>query len=544
MPSKLPTGEDDDPHFFERLKELLEYKKKHGNWDKMIKNNKSLYKYLEYVRKKYRTKPDHCAWRKRHLEEIGYKLESANSIAKLKPTKHNITPNWKATLDKAKISQNKEEMDWLINLLSHYSNGKEFIENTKFNSTTEYLLKFLQVGDIHPSECTENAPKHDIRHALAFIVNPNLVRSCKDKNRQALHHPSWRFLANGDIRKLKILPQFTPTICSQEMCGNTIYFGPECFARDFFDGAIDDVPKWIRDYVAGDGEASGSSANELVDWIKDCDFFDHYPVPLKGTDTSAGFERLTSTTRCGPRRLHLSMSCGEPTYSNRFKCKLFEAYSYTLSFVQAPFNGSRSFEIYPGILHLGEKIWLELNDYLTPVSKLCPPNGAQVLTYFGKFDGEIDKRKDTDPTMAVDAKNNSQIAGSNVIVVTLLCPQLVSLWGGDSAANSRLVDSFVVEPRSVYIHDPMDDLQYYHSAEFFKEVNGNGYNASKDLVRVAITYRWLGNRLAFLGEDYNGDRKFMQAMGAPKHEIKKRVHNKELQAEYNKLLKSGRRRNK
>ena len=187
------------------------------------------------------------------------------------------------------------------------------------------------------------------------------------------------------------------------------------------------------------------------------------------------------------------------------------------------FYGGRSIEEYSSFAELGYSLWVFLWHHLSPVSKACPPNGAQVLVYFGRFNAVINAHKDMNPDMAINPNMNSQVIGSSVMVVTLLdsmrvefCTRrkLPSTKNGRSSYTHDMVDMFDTEDCSVYVQDPNDDLEYFHRAQFlphFWKVEGSdGKNKQVRLsktpkhgrVHVAITYRWLGKRTEFFGKDH------------------------------------------
>jgi hypothetical protein len=216
----------------------------------------------------------------------------------------------------------------------------------------------------------------------------------------------------------------------------------------------------------------------------------------------------------------------KPRYSGS-KCHIQDGYSYTLSESITPkvFYRGRSIEDFPGFAELGDKLWVKLWHYLSPVLKACPPNGVQVLTYPGKFDSYISLHKDMNPDMAIDPKNNSQIVGSSVIVVSLLDTMRVEFCKQTRQRNSKgemvtcfeMVDYFNKEDRSAYVLDPNDDLDVYHRVfflrDFIKEERSGGKRKKEHIyisstprcgkVRVAITYCWLGKRAEFFCDDYS-----------------------------------------
>jgi hypothetical protein len=156
-------------------------------------------------------------------------------------------------------------------------------------------------------------------------------------------------------------------------------------------------------------------------------------------------------------------------------CHIQDSYSYTLSESITPkvFYRRRSIENFPGFAELGYKLWVKLWHYLSPVSKACPPNGVQILTYPVKFDSYINPHKDMNPDMAINPENNSQIVGSSVIVVSFLDTMRVEFCKQTRQRNSKgemescynMVDYFDTEYGSAYVLDPnvLEENQHIYS---------------------------------------------------------------------------------
>ena len=138
----------------------------------------------------------------------------------------------------------------------------------------------------------------------------------------------------------------------------------------------------------------------------------------------------------------------------------------------------------------------------------------------------MNHHKDMNPDMVVDDSTNSQILGSNVVVVTFYVGQLVEMSIRRKKKIFIPVADFFTRHGSVYILHPHDDYHYYHSSTFASkkrkqefEDNSCGYRG----VRVAVTFRWLGNRMKYLGNDYdNKVRRNCQAMENPEQVIDKK----------------------
>ena len=122
--------------------------------------------------------------------------------------------------------------------------------------------------------------------------------------------------------------------------------------------------------------------------------------------------------------------------------------------------------------------------------------------YLQGFKGKINVHKDMNPNMVVNAETNSQIIGTSVIVVTFYLGQLFKLCRALGKKKYETVGEFLTHHGSVYVLHPHDDLEYYHTVSFSgqseNETNSSGYTG----VRVALTFRWLGNRTLYFGNDY------------------------------------------
>ena len=193
---------------------------------------------------------------------------------------------------------------------------------------------------------------------------------------------------------------------------------------------------------------------------------------------------------------------------------------------------------HPSIAQLKIAVWKLVYHYLSPVSKSCPPNACVILTYFRKFNGKINPHKDMNPNMAVDPKINSQIAGSNVVTVSLFSDQyfqFVQKVHNGKTKKYEVVSQFLTNHCSVYSMDPDDDQIYYHRTKWPRKKHNN----CTDNVRISMTFRWLGKRSKFLGNDYNGrsgQRANTEAVFAPRKIVENFKSNEKKKA-YKEILK-------
>lgn len=415
-----------------------------------------------------------------------------------------------------------ERLEWFFSLVNCYKGRSGFLKvEDQCHSLDELVIRWLKVGDIVPTQCTRLAPVTSMYHTLSYILTqPN------DQEITTPRVPCWQFLRFGaGSRKgsggMELPPPgwVLPSHSMDLTVGFTSHFSPSCFDESILKAAEDSFPSWIRDMAVG---KITLGKEELRRRLEDEPNLDHFPVSVKGTNYSSGVSPITSLTHGSPRRLNLFDSLHSCRYSRKHRCQLEDGYSYTLSVTYSPFYGGRNTDMFPGIAHLKLHVWKVLWHHLTPISKLCPPNGAQILYYFRNFQGKMNHHKDMNPDMVVDDATNSQILGSNVIVVSFYVGQLVSMSIKKNKKFHTVAD-FFTKHGSVYVLDPHDDFHFYHSTTFASrkrkkefEANSGGYEG----VRIAVTFRWLGNRMNYLGGNYeNKLRRNCQAVANPRKVI-------------------------
>ncbi len=505
-----PKSTRNDRRWYKNLLALHHHIKSHGGAWPNSKTNPSLRRWVNNHRTRYKKDPSGPYWKWRHKDagSLGIDLlRDRRPVAAPSPSE--VKHYWGDYLKSVPCSsQEKLDVDWFWSLMERYKGRSGFLKvKGSFSTLMELMMRWLKLGDVAPSECSRLSAVFDIRHTASYILWPH-------RPEESSPSPDWRFNPIGNEDGVGFFRHD-----NNLMEGGTVHFNADKFPdQHIWDSAIDDLPWFVK--LMGRRQID-ITVDALVHEIQHMWEVDHYPVSLMGTNHSGGVKRITSTRQKGPRRLNLFDSVSGPRYSKKWKCHVEDGYSYTLSFTYSPFYGGRSLRFFPGIAELKLYLWKKLHDHLTPLSKLCPPNGVQVLYYFSAFDSKINFHKDMNPDMVVDDSTNSQILGTNVTVATLFMGQLVQLCSKPDTRSS--VDEFYTHHGSVYVLHPHDDLRYYHGTGFYPHARRQEYQKNKGEyggLRVAITFRWLGNRMTYLGDDYwLPKRRHCQAVNRAHHVI-------------------------
>ena len=459
-----------------------------------LKGEKKLYKFVSKLRMKYRTDPQlpFWEWRIPMLSAIGLNITARATISRA-PSPSNIEPHWRATLNILRtISDNKrrqQDLHWFHAISGAYKNRTGFVKQQRFTTLQELFVKWCQLGDISPIECTRGHPTYDIRHTLSYIVAP--LTHCESP---PLLAPTQRF--NIHTGPSQVPPEWTATI----QCGNTVYFDPDCFDSAIFSDTLSSLPQWMMECYNGTITPKGEDIVRLIQ--PDEHSYDRYPYAIQGDNWRFGTQEITASQFKGPRRLNLYDKVNEYTHSAKFNCTIQDGFSYTLSFHPPVFYGGRSLQNYPAIANLKVAVWKHVHHWLTPISKLCPPNGVQCLLYIDDFnehnDHPIRPHKDMSLDMNVDPKTNSQIIGSSVIVVSFFDDQFIRL-GTWRKSKFKDRDAFLTKHCSVCVLDANDDTKHWHTTRWPPTYQKQ--STRKTRIRYAITFRWLGNRKQFFGPD-------------------------------------------
>ena len=505
-----PTCKEFDVHWYRRLSQLQNYLEANdGRWPTQ-KSDRSLFKWVSNQRTRHRLEVQsgdgggkHWDWR---IEDCARKRIDLFRRRVPKQIRPNSMVLWETLLHQWRRKVDAR-LVWFWAMTDKFKGRSGFLKvKSQCGSLEELLVRWLKIGDVDPTSCTRSQPDYDVRHTLSYILEPLTPPEMSD-----VLVPVWQFRRigpyNGGAESVGkwSLPEHT---CSTPI-GYTCHFDASLFDADEFAMAERDLPDWIRELAYGHRRYSREEIRQKMSEEKD---IDHFPVSVLGTNYSKGVQPITSLTHGSPRRLNLFDSVGQKRKSRKHGCVVEDGYSYTLSVTHIPFYGGRNMKNFPGIASLKVHVWKKCWHHLSPISQLCPPNGAQILYYFEEFQGKMNYHNDMNPDMVVSDETNSQIMGSTVIVVTLFVGQLVKL-AVKRDGSFRSVAEFLAEHGSVYLLHPHDDFHYYHGTCFSKRKE---HRCVHESVRVAITFRWLGNRMSYLGDDYpNVGRRNCQAVADP-----------------------------
>ena len=468
---------------------LKSYLMEHGALPKEDGPNKALYHFVVTTRKQLL---EFVRLGKNQPAEI--KRKRTHQIAQLRSIGIDILqdrwkPNagcWEPVILKEIVTANdKEDEDeevnfhlfWLMSQLEVFTATPGWSVNVKFRTITEYVLWCLNVGDIKPEECTRACKIYTIQYLLSYIRHPEVILNFID------------------------IPTKTHVKGVSSYFGHNLISG-EVNIRILIEKLMTELPEWLTRMYNKYKEGKRVYAKEdLVTLIREePTWFAHFPVSVLGTNPNGGSKPLTHTKQPGPRRLLLSAQIHGRVKSDYHKCDLEELYGYSYSFVPRPWMGVRCLRDFPTVAELGVLLWKRVHPHLDPVSQTLPPNSANILTYFGDFDGHINAHQDNAPNMAIDPQHNSQLLGSSVMVLNLCHAQdfhFVALHD-----KNKVEDTFVCEHGSVYILRADDDLNYKHTARFSGDKVGK--------VRIAIVFRWLGRRTKAFCDNYRGQRQYME----------------------------------
>ena len=467
-------------------------------------NDKKLHNFIIKLRQKHRQDPTllFWDWRVPMLMKLGVDITAAATIQRV-PSPSNIEPNWRQTLNDIRIilnqNQLKSDLAWFRAIIALFASREGFLKQKRYKTLQELVVKWLKVGDIKASDCNRSQPPYDMRHTLSYVRSP----LCFLETSKPLI-PTWRLPGyEGDKEEL---PVWTSSIKT----GNTVYFSPSSFDPNVFDGAIRELPEWMIKMFNRETCPKGYN---LVRLVLTQDFFDGIPYSRGGLySCSQGFDVNTESKVGTPRRLNLYDRVNDFQWDNKHKCSVQDGYSYTLSFTMLFFFGGRSIEQCPGIAKLKVNIWKLVHHWLTPLSKVCPPNGVQALLYLEEFHGHMQEHQDMNPRMKVSTKENSQIIGTSVIVVSFFDKQEVVM-----TKNAGGKHAFLTEHCSVYVLDPHDDDTHKHKTKFPSAERGKPKG-----LRFALTFRWLGNRKKFFGPDNRIGLQHCQVVPNPNNTINKK----------------------
>lgn len=491
-----------DLRFTSRCNDLKTFIIANGGKLPGYKDNISLYLFIAKLRTYYRRNPMKKVWFSRIpiLLELGVDITAGATVSRTpKPT--NVEPFWRFTLNIRRITGVKQTQElhvaWLKMLAKSFP--PTFLKTSRFNTLEEFVIKSIRVGDITPESCTRDKPVWELRHTLSYVVFP----FCPSTS----IFPSWRFTCARD----KPLPP--PSWTVELPAGNSVFFKKEDLGlnQKLFQDVIDSLPAWITYYYSSKVELT---KQELVAFMtNDNNFFDHFPISRNGTNPIGGTVINTSSlTNKSPKRMTLFDKVTSLTHHNSYGCQIQDGYTYSNGSLD-PFFGGRSLQSCPAIASLKVAIWQKVYNFLSPVSRVCPPNGIQTLLYLGDFDGRINTHRDMNPRSRIKGEKNSQLIGSSVIVVSFFDTHVFEMCQAIGNKRFKVIDSFLTGHCSVYVLDPNDDKRFYHRTHFQA-----GNKAGK--IRYALTLRWLSSRGLYFGPNNANGLAHCMAVSCPKHVIK------------------------
>ena len=425
------------------------------------------------------------------------------------------------------------EVEWHKAFVSHFEKPTGFIRAFSYASMKQLLVEWLDIKKIDLDECRRTAPVTSFHHTLSYLVIP-LERSTV--RNQPL--PEWQMFRCGKgcqltsttrkkpKKEIKEKPPVRPHHTTSLPTGYTCLFSAVHFGDEkVWTAALADFPNWIIDLANGTLQLN---KQELCERIESDPFFDCFPVSLGGWIHSKGVKNLGQTLQRGPRRLTLFDDMGRQ-WSKRWKCYLRKGYVYSNGYTLPPFYTGRTIADFPGIAELKIHVWKKVWSQLSPISKCIPPNGAQILCYFSAFDSKINFHKDVNARMQ-SPKNNSQVPGTSVIVVSLFLGQLVQFATNQGKREFIPVAEFYTHHKSVWVLHPHDDLVVYHGTGFHKRNKKEEFEGNKmgwEGVRVAIAFRWLGRKALFFdGLNAFKERRYRMVVERPRSVIDKKYKDK------------------
>ena len=459
------------------------------------------------LRDAYRRNPGahYWIWRLPMLLELGIDIACGKAVGN-NHDPNNIEPLWRSVLNLRRIDSNNEAeetfLEWFRSLAESFP--KEYVKTRNFNTLEEFIVRSMCVGDIAPFECERGRPPWELNHTLSYVLFP--VPTTQPIS------PTWRFTGNN----INLSPSSTWT--PELKTGNSVFFTQKDLDLDptLFDDVVNSLPSWIPVLFATNVNLTKEKLVELM--LDDDDFFDHFPISKKGTNPAAGAiintESLTNKT---PKRMTLFDKINDPISHTSKKCLVQDGYRYSNGSIE-PFFGGRSLESHPAIARLKVAVWRKVHHFLSPISKICPPNGIQTLLYLGDFNARMNTHRDINPRSRIKGPDNSQLIGSSVIVISFFDQQVFEMCHHLGDKKYKIIDSFLTQHCSVYVLDPNDDRIYYHRTKFPPK-------DKKGKIRYALTLRWLGLRESYYGDDNQEGLAHCKAVHNPEELIKQNHKN-------------------
>ena len=235
---KIALSYDTDVDFIEKCKNLQLFLAREQRFP-TFKSDKKLYKFISKLRMRHRNNPTlpFWEWRIPMMCAIGLDITAGATVSRA-PSPSNIEPHWRTKLNQLRTATDNErrqqDLDWFDAISHVYRSKSGFLKQKRFTTLHELLIKWCQLGDIDPRECTRSQPTYDIRHTLPYIVTPlNHWESPPQLK------PTWRL---KDCTALRNLPsEWTAPL----QCGNTVHFDASCFDTNLFQKALSRTEKAV-----------------------------------------------------------------------------------------------------------------------------------------------------------------------------------------------------------------------------------------------------------------------------------------------------------
>lgn len=251
---------------------------------------------------------------------------------------------------------------------------------------------------------------------------------------------------------------------------------------------------------------ASDTAQTLRERLQSSAFLHPIRTMAKGHGRGGRYVELNATTYPQPRRVQW----GTPTVPEHtdadgdrvVQCLCYPHY-YTKSTLL------RMVEVMPPAINELVKFAAQLaRPWLTTPSLAQYPNSCELCIYYTAFNSKIGRHRDnfvsrdltsylrTGDTSVLHRQRNSQLANSNVLILTMgNAPMVLKLsFPGVEGSNKR--ETYLVHPLlsvpcrfgTLFVFSPIDDLFYCHEA-FFEPATLSRFGASG--YRLAFVMRWL-----------------------------------------------------
>lgn len=273
-------------------------------------------------------------------------------------------------------------------------------------------------------------------------------------------------------------------------------------------------------------------SNDLLGTIRDCrdadevvsllnnnnrNLFDAFHFPKGGP---GGVPIPIFDTRYPqPRRYASSCTVGPTYYSPTHESHYRHLYSYGRASCYKIDIRNRPMPVC--LYELGVETWKHVYPTLSPLSQVCPPNICHILLYIDAYNsperwkGEMRLHKDNPPSTTPPSSEESHIAGTDVITVSIGDEMNFHLIGHAKMdatydkirANkgTNWTTTTTLEDGSTYVHSASNDIRAGHTLDF-PNIGANSHRCCANKpdttrVRAALIYRWAGAHKPFRAND-------------------------------------------